>query len=205
MKGREQEEALGSSEDMLKQWTSLIGDDSRVWLVVTAKPNVQCVGKEDVPESNAVKAVVDTADCEATKRIIQQNPAGWCSTENCNLDIFQDGNQLGVTKTETPSSSGSAVLAGILVSGLLLAAGITVGYCKCLRKTDPKGVKLAEDACPVDPENQGNTLVSVAPLNPPPETQEKPSVNGESPEAAKTQPPPPTNGHSTAKTADTEL
>ncbi|KAG7236928.1 hypothetical protein INR49_000012 [Caranx melampygus] len=70
-----------------------------------------------------------------------------------------------------PSSSGSAVLAGILVSGLLLAAGITVGYCKYLRKTDPKGVKLAEDACPVDPENQGNTLVSVAPLNPPPETQ----------------------------------
>lgn len=63
----------------------------------------------------------------------------------------------------------------------------------------------AEEAYPVDQENQGNTLVSVAPLNPPPETQEKPSVNGESPEAAKTQPPPPTNGHSTAKTADTEL
>lgn len=60
----------------------------------------------------------------------------------------------------------------------------------------------AEEA---DQENQGNTLVSVAPLNPPPETQEKPSVNGESPEAAKTQPPPPTNGHSTTKTADTEL
>lgn len=47
-----------------------------------------------------------------------------------------------MTKTETPSSSGSAVLAGILVSGLLLAAGITIGYCKCLRKTDPKGAKL---------------------------------------------------------------
>lgn len=57
----------------------------------------------------------------------------------------------------------------------------------------------------MDQENQGNTLVSDAPLNPPPETQEKPSVNGESPEGAKTQTPPPTNGHSTAKTADTEL
>lgn len=36
MKGRKQEAALGSSEDTLKQWT-LIGDDSRVWLMVTAK------------------------------------------------------------------------------------------------------------------------------------------------------------------------
>lgn len=60
----------------------------------------------------------------------------------------------------------------------------------------------AEDAYPVDEENQGNTLVSVAPLNPL-ETQEKPA-NGDSQEAAKTQPPP-TNGHSTTKTADTEL
>ncbi|XP_035511982.1 uncharacterized protein si:dkey-261h17.1 [Morone saxatilis] len=103
------------------------------------------------------------------------------------------------------SSSGSSVFVGILVSGLLAALAITVGYCKCQRRTDTKGVRLAEEAYPVDQENQGNTLVSVAPLNPPPETQEKPSVNGESPEAAKTQPPPPTNGHSTTKTADTEL
>lgn len=56
----------------------------------------------------------------------------------------------------------------------------------------------------MDQENQGNTLASDAPLIPPPENEEKPSVNGESPEAGKTQPPP-TNGHSTANTADTEL
>lgn len=55
-----------------------------------------------------------------------------------------------------------------------------------------------------DEANQGNTLVSVAPLNPP-ESPEKPSQNGESLEAVKTQSPPAaTNGHSTAK-ADTEL
>ncbi|KAM6924826.1 uncharacterized protein cd34 [Xenentodon cancila] len=113
--------------------------------------------------------------------------------------------KLGVTKTEIPSSSGSSVFVGILVSGLLAAIGITVGYFKCKRRADTKGVKLAEEAYQVDPENQGNTLVSDAPLTPPPETQEKPSINGESPEAAKTQTPPPTNGHSTAKTADTEL
>uniref|UniRef100_A0A4W6FLX2 Uncharacterized protein n=1 Tax=Lates calcarifer TaxID=8187 RepID=A0A4W6FLX2_LATCA len=138
-------------------------------------PTVKCVGENDIPESNAVKAMVATADC------------------------------LGVTKVETPSSSGSSVFVGILVTGLLAALAMTIGYLKCQRRTDTKGVKLAEEAYPVDQENQGNTLVSVAPLNPPPETQEKPSVNGESPEAAKTQPPPPTNGHSTAKTADTEL
>lgn len=56
----------------------------------------------------------------------------------------------------------------------------------------------------MDQQNQGNTLASDAPLNPPPENQEKPSVNGETPEPDKTQPPP-TNGHSTANTADAEL
>uniref|UniRef100_A0A8C9XVL0 CD34 molecule n=1 Tax=Sander lucioperca TaxID=283035 RepID=A0A8C9XVL0_SANLU len=113
--------------------------------------------------------------------------------------------KLGVTNTETPSSSGSSVFVGILVTGLLAALAIVVGYLKCPRRSDTKGVRLAEEAYPADQENQGNTLVSVAPLNPPLETPEKPSVNGESPEEAKTQPPPPTNGHSTTKTADTEL
>ncbi|XP_051281544.1 uncharacterized protein cd34 [Dicentrarchus labrax] len=128
------------------------------------------------------------------------------------LQSTQLNDQLGATNvavnpssSSSSSSSGSSVFVGILVSGLLAALAITVGYCKCQRRTDTKGVRLAEEAYPVDQENQGNTLVSVAPLNPPPEIQEKPSVNGESPEGAKTQPPPPTNGHSTTKTADTEL
>ncbi|XP_026224797.1 protein STRUBBELIG-RECEPTOR FAMILY 3 [Anabas testudineus] len=104
------------------------------------------------------------------------------------------------------SSSGSSVFVGILVTGLLAALAIIVGYFKCQRRSDTKGEKLAEEAYPVDQENQGNTLVSVAPLNPPPENQEKPSINGESTEPAKTEPPPASNnGHSTAKTADTEL
>lgn len=62
----------------------------------------------------------------------------------------------------------------------------------------------AEESYMADEDNQGNTLVSVAPLNPL-ESQEKPSQNGESLEAVKTQnPPAATNGHSTTK-ADTEL
>ncbi|XP_033934230.1 uncharacterized protein cd34 [Pseudochaenichthys georgianus] len=188
-------------------------------------------GKEDISESNAVKVFLSTTDCETTKRIIQENPAGWCRKDNCDLKIFQEGNtalvssedadlatladalksehlkeKLGVTKIETPSSSGSSVFVGILVSGLLAAVAITVGYLKCPRRTSGKGVRLAEEAFPADQENQGNTLASEAPLNPPQETPEKPSINGETPEAEKPdQPPPPTNGHTTTKTADTEL
>lgn len=193
-------------------------------------PDVTCVGEDDIPEGTFVKAEVSTDNCELTKSVIQGNPAGWCHKDDCQLKIFQDGNimrlasedgdmntaaealqsehlkdKLGVTKVETPSSSGSSVFVGILVSGLLAAVGIIVGYFKCPRRTDAKGVRLAEEGYTANQDNQGNTLVSVAPLNPPPETPEKPSVNGESPEAAKTPSPPPTNGHSTAKTADTEL
>lgn len=206
-----------------------VHDNSHI--VETVVPDVECVGKADIQESNAIKAVVETGDCETIKRIIQENPAVWCKRKNCSpkLEISHEGDtllvasndadlgtlaealqsehlkdKLGVTNTEIPSSSGSSVFVGILVTGLLAAVAITVGYFKCQRRSDTKGVRLAEEAYPVDQENQGNTLVSVAPLNPPPETQEKPSVNGESPEAAKTEAPP-TNGHSTTKTADTEL
>lgn len=222
-------DASGSDAPVvIKDSTPAAPEEPKVIKLVV--PDVTCVGKDDIPDS-AVKVSVDTTDCEATKRIIQDNPAGWCSKENCNLKIAQEGKtinvvsddakpttlanafqsaalkeKLGVTNVETPSSSGSSVLAGILVSGLLAAIGITIGYFKCQRRGDAKGVRLAEEAYPADQENQGNTLVSVAPLNPPPETPEKPSVNGESPEAAKTEPsPPPTNGTSTTKTADTEL
>ncbi|KAG8002443.1 hypothetical protein GBF38_014855, partial [Nibea albiflora] len=202
--------------------------------VVTASadvvPDVMCVGEEDI-SGNVVKVEVATDNCEATKTIITDTAAGWCANaQSCVLKIFQNSKKLtmssdsgtvdtliktiqqfkeklGVTSIEAPASSSSSrpnVFVGVLVSGLLAALGIVIGYCKCQRRSDVKEVKLAEEAYPVDQENQGNTLVSVAPLNPPPETPEKPSVNGESPEAAKTQTPPPTNGHST-KTADTEL
>lgn len=50
--------------------------------------------------------------------------------------------QLGVKNVEAPSSSGSSVLVGLLVSGLLAAIAITVGYCKCQRRPEKNGVKL---------------------------------------------------------------
>ncbi|XP_052450310.1 translocated actin-recruiting phosphoprotein isoform X2 [Carassius gibelio] len=104
------------------------------------------------------------------------------------------------------SGSSSAVFVSLLVIGLLLAA-IIIGiyYFKCHRRNNARGMKLAEESYMADEENQGNTLVSVDPLNQP-EPQEKPSLNGESQEAVKAQTPPAaTNGHSTTKTADTEL
>uniref|UniRef100_A0A9J7WYT5 Uncharacterized protein n=1 Tax=Cyprinus carpio carpio TaxID=630221 RepID=A0A9J7WYT5_CYPCA len=108
--------------------------------------------------------------------------------------------------TNKDSGSSPAVFVSVLVIGLLLAA-ITVGiyYFKCHRRNNARGMKLAEESYMADEENQGNTLVSVDPLNQP-EPQEKPSLNGESQEAVKAQnPPAATNGHSTTKTADTEL
>ncbi|XP_061698144.1 uncharacterized protein LOC133512471 isoform X2 [Syngnathoides biaculeatus] len=216
-----------------------LNDDSSVVMelsdlsnVITTKPVVECVGKEEIDERKAVKATVTKTDCEDTKQIVEESSIK-CYTENCQIKVYQEGNniqmvrtdakpntlvealkgelkdKLGLTNLEEPlssssSSSGRSVFVGILISGLLAAAAIIAGYCKCQRRTDSKGVKLAEEAYPVDQENQGNTLVSVAPLSPPTETQEKPNVNGESPEADKTEPPP-TNGHSATKTADTEL
>ncbi|KAJ8378368.1 hypothetical protein AAFF_G00243260 [Aldrovandia affinis] len=98
------------------------------------------------------------------------------------------------------------VLVSLLLTGLLLAALLIGGYyLRNHRGQQTKGIRLAEESFQVDEENQGNTLVSVAPLHPQ-EPQEKPSANGESPEGVKTEAPP-TNGHSTTKTpvADTEL
>lgn len=193
-------------------------------------PAVECVDKEAMEGKDIVTATVTTADCEQTKTIIQSVPAAWCGMDTCRLDISQEGStvriaspdaqgeklamalgsenlsQLGVTESEyTAPPSGSSVFVAVLLTGLVLAAALIGGYClKNRRASDSKGIRLAEEACPADEQNQGNTLVSVAPLNPPPETPEKPSVNGESPDEVKTEPPP-TNGHSTAKTADTEL
>ncbi|XP_051961074.1 uncharacterized protein LOC127628391 [Xyrauchen texanus] len=116
-----------------------------------------------------------------------------------------NSNKESQTENEETSSS-SAVFVSVLMSGLLLAA-IIIGiyYFKCHRQTSSKGIKLAEESLMADEENQGNTMVSVAPLNQL-EPKEKPSLNGESTEAVKTQTPPAaTNGHSTTKTADTEL
>ncbi|XP_027001035.2 uncharacterized protein cd34 isoform X2 [Tachysurus fulvidraco] len=120
-----------------------------------------------------------------------------------NETSYTFGNNL--QQTNMDSTTQANVFVPVLVTGLILATlmiGIYGWKNHC--HTKKSAMKLAEDSYMADEENQGNTLVSVAPLNPP-ENQEKPSLNGESLEVVKTQnPPTSTNGHSTAK-ADTEL
>ncbi|XP_048879451.1 uncharacterized protein si:ch211-286o17.1 isoform X2 [Brienomyrus brachyistius] len=99
------------------------------------------------------------------------------------------------------------VLVSLLLAGLLLAALLIGCYVlKHHRGHSTKGMKLADETFQVDEENQGNTLVSVAPLQPQEPQAPKPSINGESPDGGKCQAPP-TNGHQTTKSpmADTEL
>ncbi|RXN35866.1 hematopoietic progenitor cell antigen CD34 [Labeo rohita] len=92
------------------------------------------------------------------------------------------------------------VLISLLITGLLLAALLIAGYLLKINREQSKGLRLAEDSFQVDQENQGNTLLSVAPL-PQQEPLDKPIINGESPES------PPTNGHSATQTqvADTPM
>ncbi|XP_071021820.1 uncharacterized protein [Oncorhynchus clarkii lewisi] len=196
---------------------------------VLVNPNVECVDKEAVKDKDAVKVELSSeTSCLETKRILEDS--AWCAGD-CNLQVFQEENsntylvtradggvkelseslvsegikdQLGVVEAALQWGKHTPiVLVPLLITGLLLAAAI-IGcyYKKNYRGHNTKGMRLAEEAYPVDEENHGNTLVSVAPLNPP-EILEKPA-NGDSQEAAKTHPPP-TNGHSTTKTADTEL
>uniref|UniRef100_A0A4W5NZA6 Uncharacterized protein n=1 Tax=Hucho hucho TaxID=62062 RepID=A0A4W5NZA6_9TELE len=184
-------------------------------------PIVECVDKEAVKDKDAVKVELSSGtSCSETKRIMEDS--AWC-TGDCNLQLFQEENSntlvltlsfflicsfsfslLGVVEAAPQwGKHSSTVLVSLLITGLLLAAALIGGYClKKHCRHNAKGMRLAEETYPVDEENQGNTLVSVAPLNPL-ETRVKPA-NGDSQEAAKTLPPP-TNGHSTTKMADTEL
>ncbi|XP_055787317.1 hematopoietic progenitor cell antigen CD34 isoform X2 [Salvelinus fontinalis] len=203
----------------------LLGHQAPVFVL----PIVECVDKEAVKDKDTVKVELSSeTSCSVTKRIMEDS--AWC-TGDCNLKLFQEENsntlvltranggvkelseslnshaikgQLGVVEAAPQwGKHSSTVLVPLLITGLLLAAALIGG--SCLKKHcrhNAKGMRLAEDAYPVDEENQGNTLMSVAPLNPL-ETREKPA-NGDSQEAAKTQPPP-TNGHSTTNLADTEL
>ncbi|KAK7129160.1 hypothetical protein R3I94_017389 [Phoxinus phoxinus] len=156
--------------------------------IFTTFPSTQ---PETAAPKNNVKEITETV-----KRA--SNPASNQESRQSELDM--------TTEDNGASGSSPAVFVSVLVTGLLVAA-IIIGiyYFKCHRQTNGKGMKLAEESYMADEENQGNTLVSVAPLNQP-EPQEKPSLNGESQEAVKPQTPPAaTNGHSTTKTADTEL
>ncbi|KAL7891620.1 hypothetical protein AOLI_G00010960 [Acnodon oligacanthus] len=120
-------------------------------------------------------------------------------TEKFNNDNIKD--KVGVVEALPILVKHSrTVLVTVLLAGLLLAALLIVAYLLKTHRTQAKGVRLAEESFQVDEQNQGNTLLSVAPL-PSQEPLDKPTRNGESPES------PPTNGHSTTQTpvADTQM
>ncbi|KAI1890644.1 hypothetical protein AGOR_G00155780 [Albula goreensis] len=213
--------------------TKVIVDD--VSITTSKQGDIQCVDKDAVEDRDAVKLhLMGTSRCEDTKAKMEDLLGDICG-KDCKLNIFQEVDSSHVivsgqdveanakAMTEKFTSEGikdklgvveaaprwgkhpPTVLVSLLLTGLLLAALLIGGYClRNHRGQKAKGMRLADESFQVDEENQGNTLVSVAPLHPQ-EPQEKPSVNGESPEGVKTEAPP-TNG-STTKTpvADTEL
>ncbi|XP_028848327.1 hematopoietic progenitor cell antigen CD34 [Denticeps clupeoides] len=157
--------------------------------------------------SVSVQSAVLAETTEEAPKIIPKAPHLAATVSSKSIIYESIDSKLGLTNAEHKPKNNMTVLVSILVSGLLLAAVLIGGYCwKNNRVQNAKVMRLADESCHIDEENQGNTLVSVAPLNPP-EPEEKPSINGESPDGVKTQVPTATNGHSTAKNpvADTEL
>ncbi|KAI7808161.1 uncharacterized protein si:ch211-286o17.1 [Triplophysa rosa] len=195
---------------------------------ITSKGNVVCV--DEIPvryRYDVLLKLKAPSTCEDTKDKIQSVLEHLCG-EDCKLEIFQKDNtdeiivygesieanpeemavkfnidnimdKVEVEKAVSRQRS-KAVFISVLIAGLLLAALLIAGYLLKSRQEQTKGLRLAEESFQVDQENQGNTLLSVAPL-PPQEPLDKPVINGESPES------PPTNGHSATQTqvADTPM
>ncbi|KAJ8259539.1 hypothetical protein GJAV_G00170600 [Gymnothorax javanicus] len=170
---------------------------------------IQCVDEDALKDKDVVKLeLVTSSTCEETKAKLMELTKELCGRD-CNIQIYQEDSSSHILisgddveadakgMAEKLSSQGikeklgvveanpkwgkhpQTVLVTLLLLGLLLAAGLIGGYILKNRRSQPaKGPRL--------------------------EPQEKPSANGESPDGVKTENPP-TNGHSAAKTADTEL
>ncbi|XP_053492697.1 uncharacterized protein si:ch211-286o17.1 [Ictalurus furcatus] len=191
---------------------------------------VVCVDEAAVRDKDAVKLKLKTiSNCEESKAKIQ-SILEHLGCNGSKLEIYQKdhtnemiisgecvegdvkgmtnkfGNdnisdKVGILEAEPVLVTHSQiVLISILITGLLLAALLIAGYILKTRHTEAKGACLGEELFQVDEQNQGNTLLSVAPL-PPQEPVEKLTSNGESLDS------PPTNGHSATQTpvADSEM
>ncbi|TVK90464.1 hypothetical protein Baya_2545 [Bagarius yarrelli] len=191
---------------------------------------VECVNEAAVRDKDAVKLTLKIfSSCEENKAKIQSILEHLCGNSS-KLEIYQrdhtnemiisgdcvEGDvkgmtdrfdndnirdKVGVLEAEPILVNQSqTVLISILIAGLLLAALLFAVYFLKTCNTTAKEARLAEELFQVDEPNQGNTLLSVAPL-PPQEPVEKPTSNGESLDS------PPTNGHSAsqAPVADSEM
>ncbi|XP_051562398.1 hematopoietic progenitor cell antigen CD34-like [Myxocyprinus asiaticus] len=197
---------------------------------IHSKGNVVCVDKIPVRfKYDVLLKLKASSTCEETKARIQSVLEHICG-EDCKLEIYQKDNTDEIIvygdsieadpegmagkfnndnitdKVEVEEAvsrmdqHSKIVLISLLTTGLLLAALLITGYLLKTHRGYSKGLRLAEESFQVDQENQGNTLLSVAPL-PQQEPVDKPGINGQSPES------PPTNGHSANQTqvADTQM
>ncbi|XP_060775415.1 uncharacterized protein si:ch211-286o17.1 isoform X2 [Neoarius graeffei] len=186
---------------------------------------VVCVDEAPVRDKDAVKLKLKTVSyCEENKAKIQSILEHLCG-DSSKIELYQEArtnemiisgdvkgmtdkfdndnikDKVGIIKAEPILVNHSQiVLISVLIAGLLLAALLIAAYILKTCNTEAKGARLAEELFQVDEQNQGNTLLSVAPL-PPQEPVEKPTSNGESLDS------PPTNGHSATQTpvADSEM
>ncbi|XP_077054154.1 uncharacterized protein LOC143706289 [Siphateles boraxobius] len=196
---------------------------------VTSKGNVVCVDKiPERYKYDVLLKLKASSTCEETKARIQSVLEHLCG-EDCKLEIYQKDNTAEVMvygdsieadpeemagkfnndnitdKVEVDEAvsrvgqRSKIVLISLLITGLLLAALLIAGYLLKTHRGQSKGLRLAEDSFQVDQDNQGNTLLSVAPL-PQQEPLDKPIINGDSPDSM-------TNGQSATQTqvADTPM
>ncbi|XP_029550200.1 hematopoietic progenitor cell antigen CD34 isoform X2 [Salmo trutta] len=189
-------------------------------IVLIPEAGVMCVDKEAAQDRDAVSLKLKaSSSCEETRSKIESVLEHLCGVD-CKLEVFQEDNSNEILifgqyieadaqgmaekfnndnikdkidfEEAVPrwEKNSKLVLVSLLLTGLLLAILLIAGYYLKTHRPPPKGARLAEEGFQVDEENQANTLVSVAPLQP-----QKP--------LDKT----PTNGHSATQTpvADTEM
>uniref|UniRef100_A0A4W5QBY3 Si:ch211-286o17.1 n=1 Tax=Hucho hucho TaxID=62062 RepID=A0A4W5QBY3_9TELE len=200
--------------------------------VLIPEADVMCVDKEAVQDRDAVNLKLKaSSSCEETRSKIESVLEHLCG-DDCKLEVYQEDNSNEILisgQCIEADAKGMAekfnndnikdkidfeeavprwgkksklVLVSLLLTGLLLAILLIVGYYLKTHRPPPKGARLAEEGFHVYEENQANTLVSVAPL----QSQEplgKPTSNGGFPESQ----PPPNNGQPATQTsvADTEM
>ncbi|XP_020337760.1 hematopoietic progenitor cell antigen CD34 isoform X1 [Oncorhynchus kisutch] len=213
-------EAATTDDDQETQAPQQILTSQSSDMVLIPEAGVMCVDKEAVQDRDAVSLKLKaSSSCEQTRSKIESVLEHLCGVD-CKLEVFQEDNSNEILifgqyieadakgmaekfnndnikdkidfEEAVPrwGKNSKLVLVSLLLTGLLLAILLIAGYYLKTHRPPPKGARLAEEGFQVDEENQANTLVSVAPLQPQ-EPLDKP----------------PTNGHSATQTpvADTEM
>ncbi|XP_048873346.1 hematopoietic progenitor cell antigen CD34-like [Brienomyrus brachyistius] len=228
-------QAAEISNDIIIKQTDMTMTEQKNPLQSAPVEEHTCVDKDAMKDRSVVRLTLNTKDttCDQFKVWLDEIGPELCNS--CKFNIFQEDdivlaggkdveadpvgmaekfssenikNKLKVVDAKPLwGKTTPTVLVSLLLLGLLLAALLIAGYClKGRWMGRAKGKRLAEEPCQTHEDNECQS-VSVTPLNPS-EAQEKPTVNGESPDGGKNQPAPATtNGHSAAKSAvaDTEL